>query len=251
MGRPSQLTIGNPLYWSIPIYDEDHFLINADSVPTFTVRRNSGSPSASVNSVANATGLYDCSYLPPEISEGDIFTVKETVIVNGQSYTNTWQFSAQLEEATDEGGGSVLYTLTVQDNLGNIVPSAKVNIRTSDGTPLNVFGITRVDDGSVEFNLDPNTYQFSVTNLNGYELHQPELLVVSEANNTGLIVLTKSDVLTSDTLDLSGIKRVKTKHMEIEAFDPRIMQQARDKENSSLPCFGDSHFCIGKSKYDN
>lgn len=50
---------------------------------------------------------------------------------------------------------------------------------------------------------------------------------------------------TASGLDLTGIKRVKTKHIEIEAFDPIKVQEARDKENASLPTFCSSNFCVG------
>lgn len=49
----------------------------------------------------------------------------------------------------------------------------------------------------------------------------------------------------TEALDTTGIKRVKTKHIEVEAFDPRVVQEARDKENAIRPTFCSSNFCIG------
>lgn len=52
----------------------------------------------------------------------------------------------------------------------------------------------------------------------------------------------------SPTYSAYGPKRVKTKQMEIEQFDPRVLQDAEARANATLPSFCESRICVGVPK---
>lgn len=92
--RPTQLKKNGTLYWSIYTYDVYGVLVNADSVPTVSVRRN-GAATADVVTVtkrAATTGIYDCSLNPASDSEGDSYTIEELAVIGAQQYLNGWTF---------------------------------------------------------------------------------------------------------------------------------------------------------------
>ncbi len=61
---------------------------------------------------------------------------------------------------------------------------------------------------------------------------------------TLIIVASTSDI---PTVDQRAIKRVKTKHMEIETHDPRIVQDV-DQRGQANPCFCDVDICKATPK---
>lgn len=247
MERPDIIIIGGTTRWVIHTVDVSGIEISSTNTITYTKNGAAYTDFTETRNVI-ATGREEIIFTPNNLAEGDIIIVREVATVASGKYENLWTCTALSPENTSSGGGSVVggvdHTITVQDNEANAVSGATINIFAEDGTPLNVSQTTE-SDGSKTFSLVPDTYIFSITSLNGYETLEPEVHTTSTDNPSTLLVLTKSES-TVENLDLTGIKRVKTKHMEIEAFDPRIMQEARDKENNALPCFGDVHFCKGK-----
>lgn len=90
--RPTQLRKGNTLYWVINIYDSNGQLINADSTPSISVRKNGAADSTSVtiSKRASTTGIYDCSAAPASTSSGDQFHFEEEASISGDTFVNTW-----------------------------------------------------------------------------------------------------------------------------------------------------------------
>ena len=141
--------------------------------------------------------------------------------------------------------GDIRFDVTVQDDSLMLLVGVDVTVFDQNGAPLGYGGKTN-QQGVVSFLFDEGTYQFQVQNIQGYEAHVPQTFLVSPDSTSGLLVVIKStSSIDQNGIDMSGIKRVKTKHMEIEAFDPRIMQEVRDKELADIPSFCSVPFCIG------
>jgi hypothetical protein len=75
-------------------------LVDADSTPSVSVRKNGASVGdvVTVTKRAATTGIYDCSYNPAGEVEGDSFTIEETATVSSQAYENAWSIEAQAAE---------------------------------------------------------------------------------------------------------------------------------------------------------
>jgi len=118
------------------------------------------------------------------------------------------------------------------------------------------------DDGAFQLSLTPT----DTTLLNQTKERETRLLILKwtwEDENseiqTGILrarfytLNTESSTeavlaAASSVLDTTGIKRVKTKHIEVETHDPRHVQTARDKENATHPTFCSLSFCKGTPK---
>ena len=243
--RPVQLIEADTLYWVLPVFDTSRNLIDADSLPTFVVRKNGAATADTVTVVKRAatTGLYDCSLLPGTYVEGDHFTVQETLVLSTISYVNTWNFMVVAEESVEDsssevGTGSERLSVIVKDSDLNLLSGIEVTIEG-----LGVSATTEQPTGQILFMLNPAEYSFIVTTANGYDPVDAivyEVLADIEDQEIIFILTVDTDVL--DEVDLSGIKRVKTKEMEIEAFDPRILQEAQSRAQEP-PCFCDVDWC--------
>jgi hypothetical protein len=104
MSRPARLTLGNTLYWVLPLYDEDGILVDADTVPTIRVRKNgvASGESATIAKRSGATGLYDCEFNPADESKGDQFTIEEEATIGSQLYYNAFNFEVVGDTASEE-----------------------------------------------------------------------------------------------------------------------------------------------------
>ena len=133
----------------------------------------------------------------------------------------------------------------------------------SEQTVLDSNGGVLETDGSFELTLSPDDNPIIDETLSE-EVH---ILIVSftwvdEASNTQkgiekyLITVknieSPNEAVRTETtipdMDLTGIKRVKTKHIEIETHDPRAVQEARDRELTPHPSFCSLYFCKGVPK---
>ena len=118
MSRPTNFKVGQAAYWTLATYDADGILVDADSTPTVAVRKN-GFITGDIVSVikrSSSTGLYDCSYNPASESEGDIFTIEESVTVSAQAYFNAWGIEALAAERGTDGANTVTPNTVVPDN---------------------------------------------------------------------------------------------------------------------------------------
>lgn len=251
--RPKHLFGNAPILWTIVVIDPDGEPMDSVSLPAITIRKNGVSLGEFVGVTRRDVGVYDCSYLPTVVpQEGDQFTVEEFIQVNfGQgttSHKNAWEFIASTIES---GAGIRQVACTVKDEDGALIPSALVNLQDSFGVSLGISAITSTL-GVAYFNLNDGSYIFIISAYPGYLPHAGEPYTVSAAQTTPVLTLynevdpTPSPEIPSG-IDQSGIKRVKTKHMEIEKFDPRIMQDVASREQE-LPSFCTSTFCIGVPK---
>jgi len=106
--RPTNFKVGNAIPWSIRVYTEAGLLVDADSNPVVTVRRD-GVPSADVVTVtkrAATTGIYDCSYNPSSDFEGEMFEITETAMVSTEEFENAWSMECQAAERGTDGASS-------------------------------------------------------------------------------------------------------------------------------------------------
>jgi hypothetical protein len=102
--RPTQLLAGETLYWIIPIYDSSGVLVDADSTPTVSVRKNGASVAdvVTVTKRSATTGLYDASYNPAGETEDDCFQIEETATISSQAYYNSFSVKVvSAERGTD------------------------------------------------------------------------------------------------------------------------------------------------------
>jgi hypothetical protein len=90
--RPTSLLKNGTLYWVLSVYDTAGELVDADSTPSVTVRKNgsAASESVTVTKRGSSTGLYDCSMNPSLEAEGDTFHIEEELAISSVTYNNTW-----------------------------------------------------------------------------------------------------------------------------------------------------------------
>lgn len=248
--RPKHLEIGDAILWTIIVIDPDGEPIDSLAIPTISVRKNGVAIGDTPVVVRRTTGVYDAAYLPAvSPQEGDQFTLEEFIQVNfGQgvsSHKNAWEFI--VNPVDPSGPGARLITGTVQDNDLAKVSGATVEVLDGGGTSLGYFDTTDTL-GIFNFNLNDGDYIFLIAALAGYQTDTGTAYSVSVSQTTPLLTLNKAEVVVDpvdpNAIDMTGMKRVKTKHMEIEAFDPRIMQDVRDRELAP-PSFCNLDMCKG------
>jgi len=103
MSRPASMKVDGTVYWTLMTYDADGILVDADSTPTVSVRKNGASVGDAVTVIKRSatTGIYDCSHNPAGEAEGDTFGYEESVTISSQAYTNPWSLEV---EALESGG---------------------------------------------------------------------------------------------------------------------------------------------------
>ena len=134
MTRPATLKIGSTSYWTIMTYTDAGVLVDADSTPTVTVRKN-GVANADIVTVVKrsaTTGIYDAYYNPAGEAEGDCFTLEETATISTQAYQNAWN----LEILAVERGTDSANTVAPLDAAAteNAVWDAVVSSHATNGT---------------------------------------------------------------------------------------------------------------------
>lgn len=77
-----------------------------------------------------------------------------------------------------------------------------------------------------------------------FELTDGTYLVTNEPPTETTSVVTE----VSPTYSSYGPKRVKTKEMEIEQFDPIAIQRATERSSATLPSFADGNTAVGRGK---
>ena len=92
------MKVGGTVYWTLMTYDADGILVDADSTPAVSVRKNGASigDAVTVTKRAATTGIYDCSHNPAGEAEGDTFGYEESVTISSQAYTNPWSLEVEL-----------------------------------------------------------------------------------------------------------------------------------------------------------
>ncbi len=246
--RPKHLVVGDDLLWTMLLFDINGVTIDADVDPTFTVRKNGTLLTDIVSVVRRELGTYDCTYSPVDATEeGDQFTIEEFATISSIDYKNKFEFIINATEPT--GGGIRLVLITVQDEAFAVVPGAVVNVLDAAGTPIGVQDTTDTL-GQARVNLNDGDYKFVISAIPGFQPHVPEPYTVSASQTTPLLTIfhsvTPTEPVEDPGIDTSGIRKVKTKHMEIEAWDPRIMQDVRDRELAP-PTFCELDMCRGVS----
>jgi hypothetical protein len=105
------------------VYDPDTGLLkDANSLPTVAVRKNGDGvgDAVTVSKRAATSGIYDCEHNPAGEVEKDIFTMQESVNVNGVSssgtYNYVWSYTViASERGTDNALTSIDLTTSTQD----------------------------------------------------------------------------------------------------------------------------------------
>lgn len=134
MSRPTTLLKDNALKWVIRLYDSSQVLVDGDSDPTISIRKNGSSTAeiATVTKRAATTGIYDCEYDPSGEVEGDQFTIEESVAISSTTYENSWSVYVQESE---RGTDSALLAASSPANFGDLAITAttgKVTVGTND-----------------------------------------------------------------------------------------------------------------------
>ena len=146
-----------------------------------------------------------------------------------------------------ETSTSVSITPTVTYE-GTPLSGVRIDLRNDGGVSLGNLQTTNAQ-GQVTFHVEPNTsYQIVTIPPTNYETPNVITLTDITEDQTPSITLTQIEGASNNDLDLSGFKRVKTKHLEIETHNPKDVQEARDKERTTLPCFCDVDACVGRNK---
>ena len=235
MDRPELLPPGKTLYWDILIVGTTNQPLAPDAEPTIQFYKNGVLTADTATITLRSLGRYAVEADLAGAETGNIYMVEETVVVDSVTYLNKWEFT--ITGSTPGGDHEV--TITAQATDLTLLSGAKFTI-----DQLNV-DVSTLSNGTITVRLDGGTYTFVPHPISGYELPDPITVTIDGADDSILFAYTESD--SSSVIDLSGIRRVKTKHMEIEVFDPITMQRARANEEP-LPAFCDSHICIGVHK---
>lgn len=239
MERPDIFVVGNSVSWRIILRDSDGTPLA--STPTVAITLDGLAIPDVITVTAEGSGTYLVSVTIEDASEGDNYLVTESVI----GYTNAWTLTALNEEyALTPTGSELLFTVTVQDNELTLLSGISVNVLSSAGTYTGVKGISDVV-GVVELNLPPGNYKLQVPSSAGYDYYEPQPITVSQASTDTVILLQK---VTPTTNTISRIRRVKTKHMEIESFNPKDIQAAEEREKDVGVSFCSLLFCKGSPK---
>jgi len=114
MKRPAIVHIGRAAQWVLRLFNPTDGVspVDADSLPTVSVRKNrSGTAdSVTVTKRSATTGIFDCSYNPAGEAEGDAFTIKESAVIGGTTYENSWEFTVIApERGTDNAASAQIH----------------------------------------------------------------------------------------------------------------------------------------------
>lgn len=128
-------------------------------------------------------------------------------------------------------------TVTVKLENGTTVEGVAVTLST---TPVitqstNSSGITLFGPG-----LANGTYTLTTPQIGIYEANSTSVVITEDTAVT--LILLATETIASLPIDQKSIRRVKTKNMEIETHDPRILQDVRQREQTT-PCFCDVDIC--------
>ena len=190
--------------------------------------------------MANIEELKDENGLPLKVDEGESAVIET-------------RFKDPVENQVFKKDGIDTLSLTIlnKDDFEPIVEA--LNIKDLNGGTLTTEGLLTL--------VVPAAYNTMISSSKEEETH---IFIISftyfdtaGTEQTGIqklsYVVTRTPESTDSVLaeaaselDLTGVKRVKTKHMEIEAFDPRVIQDAREKQDNPIPSFCDLIFCKGK-----
>ena len=126
--RRTTFKVDNTVYWTIRTYTDAGVLVDADSTPSVSVRKNGASvaDSVTVTKRAATTGIYDCVYNPAGEVEGDCFTIEETATISSQAYENAWSLEAQAAErgtdnaSTFDPASDAVANVTLVDTTTNL-----------------------------------------------------------------------------------------------------------------------------------
>lgn len=163
MSRPTTLTQGNTIYWTLMTYTSAGVLVDADSTPTVAVRKNGVATvdAVTVTKRSATTGIYDCTYNPANEVEGDTYTLEETATISSQAYVNAWSFDVRgktFDASTD--GDIDGYTLEEAMKICLAALAGKVS-----GAGTTSITIRSADDGTdrIVATVDSNGNRSSVT----------------------------------------------------------------------------------------
>lgn len=181
MSRPSILLKNTTQYWTIRIYDSSAALIDADSNPTVSVRKNGAAvgDSVTVTKRTATTGIYDCSYNPSGEVEGDKFTIEEAVEIASAPFEQNWEFSITASPVPEPGTGARTVVITVTDGVD---PIENARVRITLGATTYV-GDTDVD-GEITFGgVDDGSWTVAITSP-GFAFAGATLLVDDDESET-------------------------------------------------------------------
>ncbi|MGI9460081.1 MAG: hypothetical protein ACR2NF_08800 [Pirellulales bacterium] len=109
MSRPTSMKVDGTVYWTLMTYDADGILINADSNPSVSVRKNgvATGDAVSVTKRGSSTGIYECAHNPSGEIEGDTFGYEEVVVLSSVEYQNPWNLEVLAAERGTDNANTV------------------------------------------------------------------------------------------------------------------------------------------------
>lgn len=118
--RPTTLLKNGTLYWVLSVYDSSGVLVDADSTPSVTVRKNgaASAESVTVTKRGSSTGLYDCSMNPSLEAEGDTFHLEEELDISSVTYNNTWSVVVTEPMITSPEVSTAVWDVPTSSYLG-------------------------------------------------------------------------------------------------------------------------------------
>ncbi len=139
--RPTTLLKNGTLYWVLSVYNSSGVLVDADSTPSVTVRKNGSATSESVTVTkrGSSTGLYDCSLNPSLEAEGDTFHLEEELDISSVTYNNTWSVVVTESMITSTEVSTAVWDVPTSSYLGAGtfgLRFAALNTTTPDNTSI-------------------------------------------------------------------------------------------------------------------
>lgn len=89
--------IGTPLRWTVLLFDETGEPVDADALPSVSLRINQATTAQTVNTPikrSDSTGIYDVSASLSGISEGDHIEALVKIEIGGVEYQTAYQWTA-------------------------------------------------------------------------------------------------------------------------------------------------------------
>jgi hypothetical protein len=210
--RPTNMKAGNNVYWTIMTYNSTGTLVDADSLPTISIRKNGAATSdiASVIKRSSSTGTYDVVYSPAGEVEGDCFLLEETATINASDYINGWNLEVLAAERGTDNASTFNPSSDTVSYVGSVaVCSTNVDMRGTDGantiapaTPADVAGMSTFDASTDTVTTDSASRDASKADVSGLSTFN----VASDAviTDTASRNASKADVSGLSTFDPSS-----------------------------------------------
>jgi hypothetical protein len=236
-------------------------LKDADSTPTFVVRKNGSTTGDSVTITKRSatTGIYDCSYTPSGAAETDSYIIEESAVITGtttgqQTYPFAWSFRVIALERGTESAALATGVNVTQIGGSNVtaasgIPEVKVasianNAVTASAIATGALTAAKFADGAFDA-----VWSVTTRTLSGFGTLIADIWAYASRTITGTVTLASSQpnyapAKAGDAMTLtSGERTAVANEVEAQIIDDtdseRVLQAIIDKIAAANPSLDD------------